>query len=94
MFDTFEDKLIYSGRIDRIAKESGSSQDVYSQVREATNQEIADKFNEEPEFDNDLFEELADRAEIEMDDYIDANGELDRDKWQEDVANKLGIELY
>lgn len=94
MFDAFEDKLIYSERIERMAKESDSRQDVYSQVREATSEEIAAKFNEEPEFDNDLFKELADRAGVEMDDYIDENGELDRDKWQKDVANKLEIELY
>ena len=104
MYDAFEDKLIFGECIERIARERTycdgvmhyefeSRQDVYNQIREATNQEIADEFNKETEFDDDLFEELSDRAGIEMDEYINASVELDRDKWQEDVSNKLGIKL-
>ena len=104
MYDAFEDKLIFGECIERIARERTycdgvmhyefeSRQDVYNQIREATNQEIADEFNKEAEFDDDLFEELLERAGIEMDDYIDASGELDRDKWQKDVESKLCIKL-
>lgn len=92
MYDKFENKLIFGAKADYITRES--KQNIYSQLREATNEEIADEFNECPEFDNDLFEELAHRAGIEMDNYINENKELDRDKWQEDVSNKLGIKLF
>lgn len=83
VFEDYGENLIYQDAVVNMAKEERK------QIEDATEEDLAEAFNQSSEFDPDIFEALLEMAEIEYDEEID-----DRDEIIEKVSEKLEIELF